>query len=150
MSFHTENSGPEVSSRDARAVIREKLLEIVGFNFRNSDRVRSNGLELLVPLLGLQTALLFNRRIELLDLYGLLESIRFASADVIVVHLDRGAKGNDPRCEFGGQSRARDRSESPVANAAAEHWRSLERSFAVARAINRICVAHLAEPPRTV
>lgn len=139
----------ETSNRDLRALLRERLFRIVGINCR-LDRPAVDGRVPQVSMSNFCTALLFDQRIDDLDIHDAVASIRLRHPHVHVTFLDRCSDHDDLPCEFGTEQTAdRGAGGSPVAEAAVSHWRLIERSLAVARAINRICATHLAAPPRT-
>lgn len=140
----------EMSNRDLRALLRERLFRIVGLNCRRLDRPAVDGHVPQVSMSNFRTALLFDHRIDDLDIHEVVASIRLRHPHVHVALLDRCSDRGDLPCEFGTEQTAdRGAGGSPVAEAAVSHWRLIERSLAVARAINRICATHLAAPPRT-
>jgi len=148
MALSAESPALGVKVTDPRDALREKLLGIVGFAPGTESEVAGGRGRMFVLREDRCSALLFDRPIEELDVHKLVAAIRRRYPKLNVVLLNGRAERTELPCQFGsGPRRERGEQMSPIARAAAAHWRSIERSFAVARTIDEICAVDSAVSP---
>ena len=150
MVFPVESPALGLTVADLREALREKLLGIVGHASGTESEGAGGPGGLFVLRHDGCSALLFDRPIEDLEVHELVAAIRRRYPKLNVVLLNGRAERSELPCRFGsGPRRQRGAQESPIARAAAAHWHSTERSFAVARTIDELRSVDSRFPQRT-
>ena len=147
MPASANNCEPRMSAASPQAALRERLLAIVGLlpdpameaaSAAGMTRARSHGR---------YSVILLDKGIDDLRAQRLVTTLRKNHPELNVSFLNCERELKDLPCEFGdGHFHEDNYGGSPIARAAAPHWRRMERAFAVVRAINEICAARVVMP----
>ena len=147
MSLTAKSCDLEAITAGPRAALRERLLNIVGL-VPDDDGEPNNRAPLFREHSEKRISLLlFNDEIGHIFAAELIAWIRSRNpeAGVDLVNFQTGFR--ELPCEFGEGHLAKLSGEAKrVAEAAAAHWRCMDRSFVVARTVNRICAKRLGTP----
>ncbi len=149
MPLTTKIGGLELSAVGSRAALREKLLKIVGL-VPGVDRETTSCAPLVrTAPVNHGTLLLFDKTIDDISAIELNSWIRRRNPGTHVAFVNFEWEFQKLPCEFAeGPQQGASGGENRVARAAAAHWRCIDRGFAVARTINRICAKRLEVPTK--
>ena len=136
-----------MSAASPQAALRERLLAIVGLLPDPAMEAASAAGMTRAQSHGRYSVIFLDKGIDDLRAQRLVTTLRKNHPELNVSFLNCERELKDLPCEFGdGHFHEDNYGGSPIARAAAPHWRRMERAFAVVRAINEICAARVVMP----